>query len=203
MFPVVDVRINGILCRALIDSGAGSSYASAKLIHALNVKPVEVQTKQIEMLLCTKQVRLESYSYSYQLEIESTNNDFKMETNLIKVNKSELLSLDNPRYEELIHKYSTCGQFERMVGLVKTSLYKTISKGCLNAMVDYKRNLPLEDSRQIIVGRFRGNFRLGKSAQDEYKQYFPINTHHVLNISKTFFYSCQSFIISVRHTYLK
>ena len=102
MFPVVDVRINGILCRALIDSGAGSSYASAKLIHALNVKPVEVQTKQIEMLLCTKQVRLESY----QLEIESTNYDFKMKTNLIKVNKSELLSLDNPRYEELIHKYS-------------------------------------------------------------------------------------------------
>ena len=54
------------------------------------------------MLLCTKQVRLESY----QLEIVSTNNDFKMKTNLIKVNKSELLSLDNPRYEELIQKYS-------------------------------------------------------------------------------------------------
>ena len=29
-----------------------------------------------------------------------------METNLIKVDKSELLSLDNPRYEELIHQYS-------------------------------------------------------------------------------------------------
>ena len=40
------------------------------------------------------------------MEIESTNNDFKMETNLTKVDKSELLSLDNPRYEELIHQYS-------------------------------------------------------------------------------------------------
>ena len=40
----------------------------------------------------------------------------------------------------------------------------------LNAIVDYKRNLPWEDSRQIIVGRFRGNFRLGKGAQDEYEQ---------------------------------
>ena len=40
-----------------------------------------------------------------------------------------------------------------------------IGKKNLNAIVDYKRNLPWEDSRQIIVGRFRGNFRLGKSAQ--------------------------------------
>ena len=40
----------------------------------------------------------------------------------------------------------------------------------LNAIVDYKRNLPWEDSRQIIVGRCRGNFRLGKGAQDEYEQ---------------------------------
>lgn len=32
VFPVVAVNVNGIICRALIDSGAGGSYASAKLI---------------------------------------------------------------------------------------------------------------------------------------------------------------------------
>ncbi len=30
-FPVVVVKVNDIECRALIDSGAGSSYALAKL----------------------------------------------------------------------------------------------------------------------------------------------------------------------------
>ena len=35
IFPVVVVKVNGIMCRALIDSGAGSSYASANLVDAL------------------------------------------------------------------------------------------------------------------------------------------------------------------------
>ena len=35
LFPVVVVEVNGIKCRALIDSGAGSSYVSAKLIELL------------------------------------------------------------------------------------------------------------------------------------------------------------------------
>lgn len=102
VFPVVTVRVNGVLCRALIDSGAGSSYASAKLIHVLNIEPVEVQTKQIDMLMCTKQVCLESY----QVKIESTTKEFSMKAHLTKVDKSELLSLENPRYEELIAKYT-------------------------------------------------------------------------------------------------
>ena len=38
VFPVVVVEVNGIRCRALIDSGAGSSYVSAKLIELLQVK---------------------------------------------------------------------------------------------------------------------------------------------------------------------
>ena len=37
IFPVVVVKVNGLTCRALIDSGAGSSYASAQLISALNI----------------------------------------------------------------------------------------------------------------------------------------------------------------------
>ena len=44
VFPVVVVRVNGVKCRALIDSGAGSSYASAKLIDTLKLKPTESKT---------------------------------------------------------------------------------------------------------------------------------------------------------------
>ena len=101
VFPVVNVRVNGILCRALIDSGAGSSYASAKLIHELHLKPVNVQTKKIDMLMSSKQARLETY----EVKIESTTNEFTMSTKLIKVDKPELLFLENPNYGNLIENY--------------------------------------------------------------------------------------------------
>ena len=38
IFPVVVVKINRFKRRALIDSGAGSSYVSAKLIETLKIK---------------------------------------------------------------------------------------------------------------------------------------------------------------------
>ena len=54
LFPVLVVEVNGIKCRVLIDSGAGSSYVSAKLIDLLCVKSSAVQTKSIDMLMSTK-----------------------------------------------------------------------------------------------------------------------------------------------------
>ena len=43
IFPVVVVRVNGVMCRALIDSGAGGSYASANLITMIDEKPCETK----------------------------------------------------------------------------------------------------------------------------------------------------------------
>ncbi len=40
IFPVVVVKVNGVMCRALIDSGAESSYASANLVHMFGKKRV-------------------------------------------------------------------------------------------------------------------------------------------------------------------
>jgi hypothetical protein len=36
-YPVVVVEINGIKCCALLDTGAGSSYASSALINELKI----------------------------------------------------------------------------------------------------------------------------------------------------------------------
>ena len=38
IFPIVQIKLDGIECRALIDAGAGSSYTSAKLINLLKKK---------------------------------------------------------------------------------------------------------------------------------------------------------------------
>ena len=47
-------------CRALLDTGAGSSYASAALLNLLQVRPDQRQVRQIERMLgaATKKVEI-------------------------------------------------------------------------------------------------------------------------------------------------
>ena len=101
LFPVLVVEVNGIKCRALIDSGAGSSYVSAKLIDLLCVKPSAVQTKSIDMLMSTKVAAFGVYD----LSLQSVNHQFTLPVKATKINRSELLSIDNPNYRELPDKY--------------------------------------------------------------------------------------------------
>jgi hypothetical protein len=51
VFPVILLKVDGIITRALIDTGAGSSYISAKVGDLLNKKPSDASTKRIEMLM--------------------------------------------------------------------------------------------------------------------------------------------------------
>ena len=102
LFPVIVIEVNGIKCRALIDSGAGSSYVSAKLIELLRLKPADIQTKTIDMLMSSKVARLEVYD----LELQSVDHQYSLSVKATKVNKTELLSIDNPNYRTLIEKYS-------------------------------------------------------------------------------------------------
>jgi hypothetical protein len=79
----------------LIDSGAGSSYASAQLISALVIKPSEIKDQQIDMLLTSRKAMVEQYDVT----ITSYDGKHKMITRLNKVDKSELLFIENPEYE--------------------------------------------------------------------------------------------------------
>ena len=101
IFPVVVVEINGIKCRALIDSGAGSSYVSTKLIELLKLKSSQTLVKNIDMLMASKTSKLEIYN----MKFDSLNGSFSLPVKATKVNKSELLSIDNPNYPELITQH--------------------------------------------------------------------------------------------------
>ena len=39
-YPVVMIELEGVKCKALINTGAGRSYVSSKLIRRLNIKPI-------------------------------------------------------------------------------------------------------------------------------------------------------------------
>ena len=101
IMPVLTVKVDGITCRALIDTGAGSSYASAKLLDLLKKKPSETKTKRVDMLISSKVTKLEVYD----TVVESLDGSYQMSVKLTKVNEAELLSIDNPKYGQLINKY--------------------------------------------------------------------------------------------------
>ena len=50
-YPVLVIEVEGVKCRALIDTGAGSPYASSKLLNKINKKPIRREIKRIETLM--------------------------------------------------------------------------------------------------------------------------------------------------------
>lgn len=68
-------------------------------IGLLKIKPVNVEVKQVDMLMGTSMAPHETYETS----VTSVCGNFKMNVNLIKVEKGELLTIDN--YEAVIAKY--------------------------------------------------------------------------------------------------
>lgn len=100
IYPVVIVEAEGIKCRALLDTGAGSSYASEALLQRLKKRPVRREQKRIEMMQTTTQT-----IEVYDLAIKSLEGGFQLNTEVTKVDRSMLLSLRNPMYDDTLKEY--------------------------------------------------------------------------------------------------
>ena len=50
IYPVAIVKINGVKCRILLDTGSGSSYAAEGLLDYLKINPTRKEIKTIETL---------------------------------------------------------------------------------------------------------------------------------------------------------
>ena len=101
VFPIVVVEVAGIRCRALLDSGAGSSYASAALLTKIAAKPHHSGVRKVEMMLGTVKRIMEVY----RIKIKSATGDFEMEADVTKVDKPQLMTVENPRYKSLLEKH--------------------------------------------------------------------------------------------------
>ena len=101
MYPVVIIEVEGVKCRALLDTGAGSSYASATLIDILNRKPDRTEKKRIEMMIATTCQKIDMYN----VHISDVKGNFKLSTTLSKVDKGVLLTIPNPQYTEIIKQH--------------------------------------------------------------------------------------------------
>ena len=58
---VLVVKVINIMCRVLLDTGAGSSYASAALLDRMKLKPIKKETRNIDMMMCSTTKKLEIY----------------------------------------------------------------------------------------------------------------------------------------------
>ena len=102
IYPVVIVEVEGIKCRALLDTGAGSSYASAALLDRLHKRAVRKEFRRIEMMMQATSKEIEVHD----LTIRNTAGDYTLNVEVTKVDRGVLLSLDNPKYERLTRHYS-------------------------------------------------------------------------------------------------
>ena len=96
--PVVVVKIGGFKFRALLGSGASHSYASSTAIELIKVRPKSTGLRHIAMLtgITTRTMQV------FDVVISSISGDFKLGVDITKVNKRELLVLENPCYEQII-----------------------------------------------------------------------------------------------------
>ena len=92
ILPVVVVKVNGVMCRALIDTNAGSSYASGNLVDVFGKNLSEVKSQRIHMLMASKTTRVQIYD----AKVSSLDESFKINVKVSKVNKPELLFVKNP-----------------------------------------------------------------------------------------------------------
>ena len=76
------VTVEGVKCRALINTGAGasynSSYNSSKFVSLVNNKPVRTETKTIQTLMNSSSKKIPIYS----VQISDTKHQISFQTEL-------------------------------------------------------------------------------------------------------------------------
>ena len=101
IYPVVVVKANNILCRALLDTGVNSSYASSALLGKLNLRPTRRKTKRIEMMMHSTTRKIDMF----EIEINGANGNFQFKAEVNKVEREILLSLPNPNFESVLRQH--------------------------------------------------------------------------------------------------
>ena len=101
IYPVPIVKVNGVKCRALLDTGSGSFYASEGLLDYLEINPTRKEIKTIESLtnLATKKLKI------YSIKIQDVNEKYSFNTELNKLEREVWLTLPNMKYSKILKNY--------------------------------------------------------------------------------------------------
>ena len=96
--PVIVIKVEGVKCRALLDTGSSSNYISSTLLGLIKKNPVRQEHKSIETLLGTSERSINVYD----VEISDVEEKLSIKSEMSGVERKVLLNLANPRYQEVI-----------------------------------------------------------------------------------------------------
>lgn len=99
--PIVLTKVNGVTCRALLDTGATVSYASGYLLDRLKLKPTRTHTRRVQTIVGVVTKRSEIFS----VEASDTEEKYAIPLSVTRIDRAELLSVENPNYTAMINKY--------------------------------------------------------------------------------------------------
>ena len=102
VYAMVTVDMNGVKCRALMDTEAGSCFASSTLLDCLHLRPIRQQLNRIEVMFGTSKKVIDIYG----LQIPSINGKFTLKAEVNKVDRKELLALENQKCKEIVAQFS-------------------------------------------------------------------------------------------------
>ena len=99
--PVVVVRVEGYKFRALLDSGASHSYCSSTFVKLVKARPKAAGLRQIAMLMGVTTKTLQEFNVT----MYAVTDNFQLDVSVTKIDKRELLLLENPRYEKVLAEH--------------------------------------------------------------------------------------------------
>ena len=97
-YPAVVDKVNNITCRSLLDTGAGSSYASSPFLKKLNKQPVRKETRMIEMVIHLTVRKIDVF----EVKIKDLSGSFQFKSEVSKVERETLLSLPSLNYDPVL-----------------------------------------------------------------------------------------------------
>jgi len=99
--PAVLVKLNGVTCKALLDTGATASYASGYILDRLNLPPSRTLTRQVQTIVGTVTKRPNTYN----VHVSDTQGNHIIPLSANRIDRAELLCVENPNYRETIRTY--------------------------------------------------------------------------------------------------
>ena len=99
--PVVVVRVEGYKFRALLDSGSSHSYCSSTFMKLVKARPKAAGLRQITMLMGVTTKTLQEFNVT----MHAVTDNFQLNISMTKIDKQELLLLENPRYENVLAEH--------------------------------------------------------------------------------------------------
>ena len=142
--PIVLVKVNGVTCRALLDTGATVSYASGYLLDRLKLRPTRTHTRRIQTIVGVVTKRSEIFN----VQASDTEEKYAIPLSVTRIDRAELLSVENPNYAVMISKYPHL----KGVYMEDTDLKKMLPVHVILGASDYARIKTRESQRTGAMG---------------------------------------------------